>query len=173
MRAWIYKVAKKFSKGKQAHVGMEPSKTNQTRCERHHNTFTPSLHLVPFCQLSGLGSSLHITTVRTPRYAHRAQRVNCLCVVEMEMYWLEGFDHTLHAQGMMSLTCMKCMIKPLQTTHLHFSYTQTINPLGAMGISCILLPNCMTLYFYSYVLFYSGCNWPLCDCINLCHASRW
>ena len=26
---------------------MEPSKTSQARCERHHNTFTPSLHLVP------------------------------------------------------------------------------------------------------------------------------
>ena len=33
------------------HVGMEPSKTNQTRWEQHHNNFTPSLHLVPFCQL--------------------------------------------------------------------------------------------------------------------------
>ena len=42
---------KKFSKGKQAHVGMERSKTSRTRWERHHNTFTPSLHLVPFCQL--------------------------------------------------------------------------------------------------------------------------
>ena len=40
-----------FSEEKQVHVGMEASKTNQTRCERHHNTFTPSLHLVPFCQL--------------------------------------------------------------------------------------------------------------------------
>ena len=30
---------------------MEPSKTSPTRWERHHNTFTPSLHLVPFCQL--------------------------------------------------------------------------------------------------------------------------
>ena len=47
----MLQVTKKFSKGKQAHVGMEPSKTSQTRCERHHNTFTPSLHLVPFCQL--------------------------------------------------------------------------------------------------------------------------
>ena len=26
-------------------------KTSQTRWERHHNTFTPFLHLVPFCQL--------------------------------------------------------------------------------------------------------------------------
>ena len=26
-------------------------KTSQTSCKRHHNTFTPSLHLVPFCQL--------------------------------------------------------------------------------------------------------------------------
>ena len=33
------------------HVGMKSSKTSQTRCERHHNTFTPSLHLMPFCQL--------------------------------------------------------------------------------------------------------------------------
>ena len=30
---------------------MEPSKISQTRCKRQHNTFTPSLHLVPFCQL--------------------------------------------------------------------------------------------------------------------------
>ena len=52
--AWYYgdnyKVTKKFAKRKQAHVGMKSSKTNQTRRERHHNTFTPSLHLVPFCQ---------------------------------------------------------------------------------------------------------------------------
>ena len=41
------KVTKKFSGWKQAHVGMEPSKTGQTRWERHCNTFTPSLHLVP------------------------------------------------------------------------------------------------------------------------------
>ena len=33
---------KKFSGGKQVHVGMETSKTNQTRWEWHHNTFTPS-----------------------------------------------------------------------------------------------------------------------------------
>ena len=32
-------------------IGMEPSKTSQTRWECHHNTFTPSLHLVQFCQL--------------------------------------------------------------------------------------------------------------------------
>ena len=30
---------------------MKHSKTSRTRWERHHNTFTPSLHLVPFCQL--------------------------------------------------------------------------------------------------------------------------
>ena len=29
----------------------ESSKTSRTRWECHHNTFTPSLHLVPFCQL--------------------------------------------------------------------------------------------------------------------------
>ena len=50
----ICKVTKKFFKWKQAHVGMEPSKTSQTRREQHHNTFTSSLHLVPFCQLYAL-----------------------------------------------------------------------------------------------------------------------
>ena len=37
---------------------MEPSKTSQTRWERHHNTFTPSLHLVPFCQQ--INNALHV-----------------------------------------------------------------------------------------------------------------
>ena len=50
---------KKFSEGKQVHVGMEASKTNQTRWEWHHNTFTPSLHLVPFCQLHTPQNSPH------------------------------------------------------------------------------------------------------------------
>ena len=44
------KSQKKFSEQKQAYVGMEPSKTNQTRWEWDYNTFTPSLHLVPFYQ---------------------------------------------------------------------------------------------------------------------------
>ena len=43
-------VTKTFSRWKQVHVGMEPSKTSQTRWEWHHNTFIPSLHLVPFCK---------------------------------------------------------------------------------------------------------------------------
>jgi len=38
---------------------MEVSKTNQTRWEWHHNAFTPSLHLVPFCQLCTPQNSLH------------------------------------------------------------------------------------------------------------------
>ena len=41
-------VTKKFSQWKQAHVGMEPSKTNQTRWEWHHNTFH---HPYILCQL--------------------------------------------------------------------------------------------------------------------------
>ena len=41
-------VTKTFSKGKQAHVGMECSKTSRTRWERHHNTFTPQhIHTIP------------------------------------------------------------------------------------------------------------------------------
>ena len=41
--------SQKFSEWKQADVGIEFSKTNQTRLEWPHNTFTPSLHLLPFC----------------------------------------------------------------------------------------------------------------------------
>ena len=42
---------KKFSEGRQAHVGMEALKTNQTRWESMTpQHFTPSLHLVPFCR---------------------------------------------------------------------------------------------------------------------------
>ena len=33
---------------KQAHVGMEHSKTSQTRSEQYHNTFIPSLHLANY-----------------------------------------------------------------------------------------------------------------------------
>ena len=33
---------------KQAHVGMEHSKTSQTRSEQYHNTFIPSLHLADY-----------------------------------------------------------------------------------------------------------------------------
>ena len=39
----IHKSYKKFSEGKQVHVGVEALKTNRTRWERYHNTFTPSL----------------------------------------------------------------------------------------------------------------------------------
>ena len=39
-RLYTYKVTKKFSERKQVHVGMEPSKTRQTRWEQHHNTHT-------------------------------------------------------------------------------------------------------------------------------------
>ena len=35
----------------EVHIGLEPSKTDQTRWEWHHNTFKPSLHLMPFLQL--------------------------------------------------------------------------------------------------------------------------
>ena len=47
----VFQSHKKVFWTKQAHVGMEPSKTSWTRWEWHYNTFTPSLHLVPFSQL--------------------------------------------------------------------------------------------------------------------------
>ena len=55
---------KKFSGWKQAHVGMEASKTTQARWERHHNTFlTPSLHLVPFGTSAMLSGEVNSLTV--------------------------------------------------------------------------------------------------------------
>ena len=43
--ALMYKSPKCFLSGKQPH---DETKTNQTRWEWHHNTFPPSLHLMPF-----------------------------------------------------------------------------------------------------------------------------
>ena len=48
LHGYILKSQKGFLSEKQVHVG--PSKTNQTGREWHHITFTPSVHLVPFCQ---------------------------------------------------------------------------------------------------------------------------
>ena len=42
--------SKGFSEWKQAHVGIEPSKTNQTRWKWHHNTFIPSYILCHFAK---------------------------------------------------------------------------------------------------------------------------
>ena len=51
----------KFSEGKQAHVGMEALKTTKLDGnQRHHNTFTPSLHLVSFCQLHAHHKTLYM-----------------------------------------------------------------------------------------------------------------
>ena len=54
-----YIVQHKTQRG-DVHVGMEPSQTSQTRWEWHCNTFTPSLHLVPFCRLCTAQNSLHL-----------------------------------------------------------------------------------------------------------------
>ena len=53
-------------------VGMESSKTNQTRWEWHHNT-SPSLYLVPFCQLC---TSLYkLSTYTWPIHTHQMNTV--------------------------------------------------------------------------------------------------
>ena len=39
-------ILSKFFEQKQEHVGIEPSKTNQTRWEWHHNTFTTFLYIL-------------------------------------------------------------------------------------------------------------------------------
>ena len=46
---YIVKFQKSFvNENKHNHVGMQPSKTSQTSSQHHHNTFTPSVRLVPF-----------------------------------------------------------------------------------------------------------------------------
>ena len=52
-----------FEQKKKAHVGMEPSKTNQTQIRM---TPQPSLHIVPFCQLCTPQNSLHAYSLFTP-----------------------------------------------------------------------------------------------------------
>ena len=51
-------VAKQFYEWKQPH-GWNSQKSTRTRWEWDHNTFTTSLHLVPFCQLCTLQNSPH------------------------------------------------------------------------------------------------------------------
>ena len=43
------KSKKSFLKENKRMYGWKPLKTNQSRWEWHHNIYTPSLHLVPFC----------------------------------------------------------------------------------------------------------------------------
>ena len=50
-------------KWKQVYVGMEPSKTNQTKWEWKHKSF---LHHVPFCQICTPQNSLHALSLFTP-----------------------------------------------------------------------------------------------------------
>ena len=52
----LYYQYKKKETTEQVHKGMEPAKPDGND---HHNTFTPSLHLVPFCQLCTPQTSLH------------------------------------------------------------------------------------------------------------------
>ena len=61
------------------HVGMEPSKA---RWEWHFNTFTPSLHLVWFCQLYTPQNSLHALSL----FTSSACTQNCLLYIKDNPY---------------------------------------------------------------------------------------
>ena len=84
---------------KKVHVGMEPSKS---RRESHHNTFTPSLHLVPFCQLCVHHKTLymHITPTK----------------------WMYNYTPMRHSPLLTPLpftykTSHTCYVHPCSTTH--------------------------------------------------------
>ena len=73
---------KTVSEWNQVHVGIEPSKTSQTRSEWHHNTLPPSLHLLPFCQLCTPQKSLYMLISLTHplnecRTAHQQGTPHC------------------------------------------------------------------------------------------------
>ena len=99
----IYKDTKKFAERKQAHVGMKPSKTSQTRWERHHNSFTPSLHLVPFCQNS---VCMCLLVVCRRGLSCRWKSVVWVCVHIVSMlfcWWL-----VVTVAGMVQVVCRSC-----------------------------------------------------------------
>ena len=76
---------------------MEPSKTSQARWEQHHNTFTPSLHLVPFCQLCTPQTlNMHISLF-TPTKLVRWFMHHCGASLS-EQCWFNGLSwHANHA----------------------------------------------------------------------------
>ena len=101
-QASITKVTKKFSECKQAQVGMEPSKISQ----QHHNTFTSSLHLVPFCYLC-----LRLLVVCIGGLWKAVGRVLlgvwCMLMCVESVYVVGGCSVVAIEHGRYSLSCMQ------------------------------------------------------------------
>ena len=91
-----------FSGWKQAYVRMEPSKTNQTRWKWHHNTSTPSLRFVPFCQLCLVFICVHRRVVEGIGMGSAAWECSaCSCAWRSHVggyYWF----------GMADVVCLVC-----------------------------------------------------------------
>ena len=109
---------KKVSWTKQVHVGMEPSTTNQTRWEWYHNTFTPSLHLVPFFANYDLFLLAYVGSAGC--VVHVDVHGECVCCgwMQCSSYWARQVSFDLYAQpwavlglyGVLGVVKLRCEI---------------------------------------------------------------
>ena len=80
-------------------------KTNQTRWEQHHNTFTPSPLLVPFCQLCIVFvSCVHSRVVQGSWEGIAGCVVHVMCMESMNVV---GGCNVVAEHGRCSLSCMQ------------------------------------------------------------------
>ena len=137
-------VTKTFSEWKQVPVGMEPSKTSQTKWKWHHNTFTPSCHF---------GNYAHHKTLRPlNEYITTHQQGTQYCSL-----------HTLllirQPISLMSAIVISKLEPPHNTTHYPACYIvvkclvdvggwkliHTSPKVGCSTLSCFLFIICFTL----------------------------
>ena len=100
---------------------MEPSKTNPTRWEWHHNNFTPSLHLVPFCQLCFVFvSCVHRRVVEGSGMGS----AGCGVHVDVHGYVVGGCNVVaiLRMAGMVCLELLVLQARPFLRSADHFQY---------------------------------------------------
>ena len=108
---------KSFLNEKQAHVGMEPSKTSHKGWEWHYNTFTPPLHLVPFL------SSESVQTQNVKQlYVSRLQAISKReHTVQMVQGWQGSTVHAMYTVWKSVAIEPLCLPAMLKCLHWDFS----------------------------------------------------
>ena len=98
----------KVEKNLQAHVGMKCSRTNWRRYEWHHNTFTPSLHLVVFCQpLHVLITWVHRRSVSYMENCKVSSAYSVVHVVVHGEWVICAISFLLNMADMVCLVCLR------------------------------------------------------------------
>jgi len=112
----------KFPERKSAHVGMDPSKTNQTRWELHHNTFT--IPTVSCCQLCLVISCVPRRVVEGSRMCSVGVCSACWCAwgvcyvvvaAESSCYWAREIWSVLYVEA------VECMSSTGSVWHVKVS----------------------------------------------------